>query len=30
MPYDSDLGLFLARDPRQPLGDIWSRIKNFS
>jgi hypothetical protein len=30
MPYESDLGLFLARDPRQPLGDIWSRIKNFS
>lgn len=30
MPYESDLGIFLAREPKQPLPEIWERIKNFS
>lgn len=30
MPYERDLTIWLARDPKRPLADAWPALKNFS
>ncbi len=30
MPYESDLPIFVCRDLKLPIAEVWERLKNYS
>jgi hypothetical protein len=29
MPYENRVGVYVCRDPREPLGDRWPKMKHY-